>query len=40
MHLQNAQMYYAKYQKEENEVKALMKPIKEEGVAEVRTTDH
>ena len=35
MYLQNAQIYYAKYKKEEIEVKALMELIKE-GVAEVK----
>ena len=34
MHLQNAPMYYAKYKKEESEVKALMELIKG-GVADV-----
>ena len=33
MHLQNWQTYYAKYKKEESEIKALMELIKEEGMA-------
>ena len=38
MHLQNTSIYYAKYKKEESEVKALMDLTKEEGVAEVTAT--
>ena len=39
MHLQNAPIYYAKYKKEEIEVKALMLLIKEGGVPEVTTKE-
>ena len=38
MHLQNAPIYYAKYKKQESEVKALMKLKKEEGLAEITAT--
>ena len=37
MHLQIAPACYAKYKKEEIEVKALMELVKEGGVAEVTT---
>ena len=39
MHLQNAPLYYAKYKKEESEVKALIELLKEEGMAEVTASE-
>ena len=38
MYLQYAPIYYVKYKNEESEVKAQMKLIKEEGVAEITVT--